>query len=233
MTRLTTDQRLFLDYMRSGHDLRESIAMLGRARSTPWNWARTNPDFADQFAVLYKPFGERATRQAKDKATRESARVDAPAMALTLRNLAMQRLDREIRTDGPNAVLASAALLLIADPAYTTIAEPDGAVEVAAELGDFALKSPSVRTNQDELAAMFSEVFPAENPVTFAADTSIMRHYLEQWYGCSLVEKLNISSRIIACHLAKLVAALYPVAYTRSGGNHAKVYLIPQPKARA
>ena len=233
MTKLTTEQRLFIDYMKQGHELKEAAEMLGRARSTPWYWARTSADFAAQFAVVYPSFGRFPTRKVKAKVKPESKAGQAAAATVTLHQLAMQRLDREIRTDGPNAVLASAALLLIADPACTTIVEPDDAVEVAAEPGDFALKSPSVRTSQDELAAMFSEVFPAENPVTFAADTSIMRHYLEQWYGFSIVEKLNLSSRIIACHLAKLVAASYPVACTRSGGNHAKVYLIPQPKARA
>ena len=233
MTKLTTEQRLFIDYMKQGHELKEAAEMLGRARSTPWYWARTSADFAAQFAVVYPSFGRFPTRKVKAKVKPESKAGQAAAATVTLHQLAMQRLDREIRTDGPNAVLASAALLLIADPACTTIVEPDDAVEVAAEPGDFALKSPSVRTSQDELAAMFSEVFPAENPVTFAADTSIMRHYLEQWYGFSIVEKLNLSPRIIACHLAKLVAASYPVAYTRSGGNHAKVYLIPQPNARA
>jgi hypothetical protein len=232
MTKLTTEQQLFIDYMKQGHELKKVTDMLGRARSTPWNWARTSADFAAQFAVVYPPFGQRPDRKVKAKAKPKSKAEQAVAPTVTLHQLAMQRLDREIRTDGPNAVIAAAAVLLIGATTCAAVVEPDAAPEVVAAPDDFALESPSAPTGQDELAAMFAEVFPTDNPATFAADTSIMRHFLDEWYGCSIAEKLNLSSRMIASYLAKIVAAAYPVAYTRGGGNHAKVYLIPQPKVR-
>ena len=231
MKNLTAEQLLFLEHMASGCSVKAAARAIGRSSSAPWGWARRYPAFLERFVIVYPNY-----RRSDEKAPAVKPAPAPSTNRATLHQLAMQRLEREIRTDGPNAVIAAAAVILIVPQVATPDmlgVEPDGVAEVADVPEQLELTPPAMIDPLAALAGMFYEVFPVEAPCTLAADTSIMRHYIEQYFSCQLDDEFSVPPRSISRRLAKLASDSVQMARHRTPNNHTNVYLVPQPKARA
>ena len=230
MKNLTAEQLLFLEHMAAGYSVKAAARAIGRSSSAPWGWAKRYPAFLERFVIVYPNY-----RRSGDTAPAVKPAPAPSTNRATLHQLAMQRLDREIRTDGPNAVIAAAAVILIVPQVTTpnTIGvEPDGVAEVADTPEQLELTPPAIVDPLAALSGMFYEVFPVEAPRTMAADTSIMRHYIEQYFACNLGNQFSVSARNISRRIAKLASDSFEVARHRTPNNHTNVYLVPQPKVR-
>lgn len=155
------------------------------------------------------------------------------SLTFTLPELAMQRLERELRVDGPNAVLAAAAIVLTSPQAVSVDSPPVEANEAPAN----ALESHQPTATQhstSDLYRMFHEVYAIGEPPTIPADASKIREHIEAYFNCSLPTMLNMSPRSIGGHLRVIAACSFPVAFESGGHSHmGKIYMVPQPKTRA
>ena len=154
-------------------------------------------------------------------------------LTFTLHELAMQRLEREVRTDGPNAVMAAAAIVL-ASPQATPVDSPlVEANEAPANVPEsHQLTAAQLSTN--DLYRMFHEVYSIGELPAIPADASKIREHIEAYFNCSLPTALNMSPRSIGGHLRVIAACSFPVAFESGGHSHmGKIYMVPHPKTRA
>jgi hypothetical protein len=156
----------------------------------------------------------------------------AKAPALSLHQLAMQRLEREVRTDGPNAVLASAIVLTIPEAIATDT--PADVVETPVASETFELSTMQKETPSMVLHRMMDEVFPLNAPCTYQADTRHVRRHLEFYYNCDLTVELQASAITIANILRRYLESRFSVAFEPDISIHtARLYSVPQPKTSA
>ena len=230
MKKFTAEQRLFLEHMASGKSVMDAAAAIGRSHSAPYGWARRNPVFADQFAALNPKF----------HAHLSNARVDTVAAVssvstVTLHQLAMQRLEREIRENGPNAVMASAAIVLTSPQATSTdplVVDSNQATDSA--VGQFQLLASNNETVSSALHRMLNEVFPKDAPRTIHADIWAIRAHLELYFDCNLSEYFGVKALNISNNLKNHAGTMFPVVFSPKRSMHgARVYLIPEPATRA
>ena len=145
----------------------------------------------------------------------------------------MRRLERELRIDGPNAVLAAAAIVLVS-PQVTSVETP--AVEADKPSAD-APESYELMVSQlsiTDLRRMFYEVFPIGELPAVPADTTKIKQCIERYYDCNLEEQLQLSRRGVSNILSKMAAKSFPLSFQTQGPSHMpKIYLAPTPKTRA
>ena len=234
MKKFTAEQRLFLEHLAAGDSVRQATAEIGRSYSAPYGWARKDRDFAEQFAAVCPKFREYLS--GKNVAT-VAAVSSAEIATISLHQLAMQRLEREVRTDGPNAVLASAAIVLtIPQPIATDTpaVETDDAVATPVAPDTFELSTMQKETASMALHRMMDEVFPLNAPCTYQADTRHVRRHLEFYYNCDLTVELQASAITIANILRRYLESRFSVAFEPDISIHtARLYSVPQPKTSA
>jgi hypothetical protein len=232
MTQMTSEQRIFLERISTGDTIEQAAKAIGRSRSIPWNWSKKNTVFADAFAAVYPKYRATVIRRQSKLSLPEAAPV-----CLSNHELAMRRLLRELRVDGPNAVLAAAAIVLTspqAAPVDSPAVETDESVEVSAVPDQFALTAPVQETPQSILTRMFDEVFGGDQPCNYEGDTLTIRYCMERYFGFNLEEHLNMSGHSIGNNLGHIARRKFPVAMVRRHKHHAsQVYLLPTPKTRA
>ena len=230
MKKFTAEQRLFLEHMAAGDSVRQATAEIGRSYSAPYGWARKDRDFAAQFAAVCPKFREYLS--GKNVAT-VAAVLSAEIATISLHQLAMQRLEREVRTDGPNAVLASAAIVLTIPQAIATDTPADD-VETPVASDTFELSTMQKETPTMALHRMMDEVFPLNAPCTYQADTRHVRRHLEFYYNCDLTVELQASAITIANILRRYLESRFSVAFEPDISIHtARLYSVPQPKTSA
>jgi hypothetical protein len=230
MKKFTAEQRLFLEHLAAGDSVRQATAEIGRSYSAPYGWARKDRDFAAQFAALCPKF--QAYLSGKNVAT-VAAVSSAEIATISLHQLAMQRLEREVRTDGPNAVLASAAIVLTIPQAIATDTPADD-VETPVASDTFELSTMQKETPTMALHRMMDEVFPLNAPCTYQMDTGHVRQHLEQYYNCNLEVELQTSAKSISNTIRYYLTGRFSVAFEpHKSGHAARVYSVPQPKTRA
>jgi hypothetical protein len=234
MKKFTAEQRLFLEHMAAGGTVISATDAIGRSRSVVYGWAKRDPNFCAQFAAVCPTFA--AYLSQKNSATVEAV-SSAKIATISLHQLAMQRLEREVRTDGPNAVLASAAIVLSSPQ---TIATETPAVEGNEDIATpivpeaFQLLPIPNETPSMTLKRMMDEVFPLNAPCTYQMDTGHVRQHLEQYYGCNLEVKLQTSAKSISNTIRYYLTDRFPVAWEPHLASHsARLYFVPQPKTRA
>jgi hypothetical protein len=229
MTKLSQAQKQFLELIKTGSKPSEAGVAVGFSKGIGWYWAEKDPVFASKFRDVWPSFG----RNNPEKYQFDSA-VRAKAPVLTVSQLAMQRLERELRTDGPNAVLAAAAIVLVSPYAAAEDLPAVETDEAPANALSFPEQPPVTQLSIDDLQEMFCEVFPVGELPAVPADTSKLREHIETYYNCSLPEVMNTSSRSIGNRLRFIAAASFPVAFASAGKSHmGKIYMVPQPKTRA
>lgn len=236
MNKSTAEQRLFLEHMAAGKSVMDAAAAIGRSRSTAYGWARRNPVFAAQFASVNPKFQAYLSNTQVDtvSAVPPAAIVAQKTPAgLTLHQLAMQRLERELRANGPNAVLAAAAIVLTspqAAPVDSPAVEADTVSDDAPESLGLQVTNLSV----DDLIQMFHEVYPIGELPAIPADTTKIKKCIEQYFDCELETALQLSRRSIANILSRMAAKSFPVVFETQGPSHMpKIYMVPHPKTRA
>ena len=145
----------------------------------------------------------------------------------------MQRLEREVRTDGPNAVMASAAIVLTVTQDIATDT-PDAVVETPVASDTFELFTMQKETPSMALHRMMNEVFPSNAPCIYQVDTGHARQHLERFYDCNLEVELQTSAKSISNILRYYLAERFSVAFETHHSSHAaRIYAVPHPKTRA
>jgi hypothetical protein len=234
MKKFTAEQRLFLEHMAAGGTVISATDAIGRSRSVVYGWARRDPNFCAQFAAVCPTFA--AYLSQKNSATAEAV-SSAEIATISLHQLAMQRLEREVRTDGPNAVLASAAIVLSSPQAIATdtpVVEADSVVETPDAPETFELSTMQKETPTMALHRMMDKIFPLNAPRTYQMDTGHVRRHLEQYYGCNLEVELQTSAKSISNTIRYYLTDRFPVAWESHFASHtARLYSVPQPKTRA
>ena len=230
MAKLSEKQKQFLLLLEAGATPRDAGVALGYKKgSIAWYWADKNPVFAKRFRDAWPPFG----KNSPDKYQIAPAVIEK-APVLTACQLAMQRLERELRADGPNAVLAAAAIVLVSPYAAAVDSPAVQTDEALANALGFQEQPMVTQLSIDDLPEMFCEVFPVGELPAVPADTSKLRDHIETYYNCSLPEVMNTSARSISNRLRHIAAASFPVAFARTGKSHmGKIYMVPHPKTRA
>lgn len=225
---ISDTQTQFLELIAAGATVTEATAAVGYSRGIVWHWANASPEFADRLTALRMSLGKKqATKRAP------TATVMAKTPALSLHQLAMQRLEREVRTDGPNAVLASAAIVLTI-PQPIAIDTPADVVETPVAPDTFELLPMQKETPSMALRRMIDEVFPLNAPCTYLTDTVHVRRHLEQYYDCNLQVELQSSAKSISNTISYHLTDRFAVAFEPHGASHAaRLYSVPQPKTRA
>jgi hypothetical protein len=230
MKKFTAEQRLFLEHMAAGKSVMNAASAIGRSHSAPYGWARRNPVFAEQFAALNPKFRTHLSNTNVDTVAAISS-----IATISLHQLAMQRLEREIRTDGPHAVMASAAIVLTtpqAMPSDTPVAESDQASDSAS--GQIQLLAFNHETVSSAMYRMLNEVFPKDAPRTIHADIWAIRAHLEQYFDCNLSEYFGVKALNISNNLKNHAGNMFPVVFSPKRSMHgARIYLIPEPATRA
>ena len=156
---MTSEQEEFLRHLESGKTITQAARAIKRSRTIAWRWAKLNPEFAQRFTphkeCLMKP-----------QATSVEAvpRISPPDR---IRDAAFSRLVREIESDGPGAVLASAALLMLSRHAVSppdTTPEPAQLTLVTAPVEVPSEPSPSLSAITADLHRVF-DVKSDERPI--------------------------------------------------------------------
>ena len=221
-------QEQFLELIQCGATTPEATAAVGYSRGIVWHWAKANPVFAARLNALRPSV-------AKSHAIKPAMNppVMAKAPALSLHQLAMQRLEREVRTDGPNAVMASAAIVLTVTQDIATDT-PDAVVETPVASDTFELFTMQKETPSMALHRMMNEVFPSNAPCIYQVDTGHARQHLERFYDCNLEVELQTSAKSISNILRYYLAERFSVAFETHHSSHAaRIYAVPHPKTRA
>jgi hypothetical protein len=224
---ISDTQEQFLELIRCGATTPEATRAVGYSRGIVWHWAKANPMFAARLNALRPSV-------AKSHAIKSTPNqpVLAKAPTLSLHELAMQRLERELRTDGPNAVLAAAAIALTATQDIATLT-PDAVAETPVVSETFELFTMQNETPSMALHRMMSEVFPLNAPCTYQVDTGHAREHLERFYDCNLEVELRTNAKSIANILRYYLSERFPVAFeTHQSSHSARIYAVPQPKTR-
>lgn len=232
--RLTRKQTQFLRLLSEGQTVVQAMHAVGHCRTTAWYWAKRNPEFAQQLKAIYPRFG--AISDAKQEAL-PLVEVETSLLSASgdsLHQLAMQRLAREIRTDGPNAVLASAAVILGASqavPAVLSANAVDVALESAVTQAEEQTSPPLREAPMQVLTRMVDEVFSSDQPNTYEADTCTMRYCIERFFDVDLSAELSCSGFTLGAYLARIASEKFEVMPRhRKHRSIAKTYLMPVPK---
>ena len=234
MKKFTAEQRLFLEHLANGLTVRKAATAIGRSYSAPYGWARNDRNFAEQFAAVCPKF--RTYLSFKNAGTVAAASSTKNA-TISLHQLAMQRLEREVRTDGPNAVLASAAIVLISPQAIATETPAvEGNEDIATPIVPEAFQLLPIQNETPSMTIerMMDEVFPLNAPCTYLTDTRHVRRHLEHYYNCDLGVKFRASGTTIAIILRKYLESRFSVAFEPDVSVHTgRLYSMPQPKTQA
>jgi hypothetical protein len=225
---ISDTQTQFLELIAQGATVVEATAAVGYSRGIVWHWTNASPEFAARLNATRMLVGKRHANKPTPTTT-----VMAKAPALSLHQLAMQRLEREVRTDGPNAVLASAAIVLTIPEAIATDTPVD-VVETPVASDTFELSTMQKETPTMALHRMMDELFPWNAPCTYQMDTGHVRQHLEQYYNCNLEVELQTSAKSISNTIRYYLTGRFSVAFEpHKSGHAARVYSVPQPKTRA
>lgn len=233
MTKLSEKQTQFLALIEAGATPRDAGIALGyRKGSIAWYWADKNPVFAKRFRDAWPPFGKNNPEKYQI-----AAAVIEKAPVLTVFQLAMQRLERELRVNGPNAVLAAAAIVLTspqAAPVDSPPVEAETSNDADAVADDSCLLLLRGETPSMALSRMLNEVFPLNAPCTFSVDVGNARHHIERYYNCNLEVELQSSPKSISNLLRRHLTERFSIVFEPHLRSHgARIYAVPQPVTRA
>ena len=228
MTKLTAEQLLFLEHMAAGCSPTAAALAIGRSNAISWGWARRNPEFAARFAVLHPKYRVPPAAAPLAKSVSQASTKKA-----TLDQLAMQRLEHELRTDGPNAVLAAAAIVLVspqATPVDSPVFENETSDDADVVPDELQLVSLQSETPSMALSRMLNEVFPLNAPCTYSVDASHARHHIERYYNCNLEVEMQLSSKSISNVLRHHLTERFTIVFEPQLRSHgARIYAVPQP----
>ena len=218
----------YLSLIEAGYSPADAARSLGYSRSIGSAWAQNDAEFRARFAALRLA----AANNAHNAGTELSQAIVAQS-TLTLQQLAMQRLERELRTDGPNAVLAAAAIVLVspqATPVDSPVLEDETSNEADVVPDELQLVSLQSETPSMALSRMLNEVFPLNAPCTYSVDASHARHHIERYYNCNLEVEMQLSSKSISNVLRHHLTERFSIVFEPHLRSHgARIYAVPQP----